>query len=211
MRKVAFALAHCFQTCLISLACCSTCLVICLLTEIALKKNSVQIGLNSLLITLKLLAVCKLVCTFARNLLVSRAKSLVSRAKSFRSVWFCQNFVRSVKLLRAKLNNWCRVSRELWNFLARAVKLSRATCKTVSRGLKLLHVACKGFSREILCQHFHFLVCFSYLRPEHSLFEFVIVPCPWTVLNNDTLIHRKHDSCTLTKSHLINYLFVFAS
>ena len=32
MRKVSFALAHCFQTCLISPACCSTCLFIFLVT-----------------------------------------------------------------------------------------------------------------------------------------------------------------------------------
>ena len=60
-----------------------------------------------------------------------------SRAKFLQSVRFCQIFARTVKLLRAKLNLCCQVSRELWNFLARPEKLSRAELNFFAQPVKV--------------------------------------------------------------------------
>ena len=192
MRKVSFALAHCFQTCLPSLACCSTCLIICLLTKIALKNLS-----NRSKITLKFLAVYKLVCTFARQLLVSREIILVSREIIFVSREIilvstilsesragCETSSREIKTL---VSNFARA----WNSLARP-KICLARRLTSSRGLE------RFFARNLVSAYHLFGLFLLFASRTLSPFEFVIVLCLRTVLYNDTLLRRKHDSCTLT-------------
>ena len=142
MRKVAFALAHCFQTCLMSLACCSMCLILCLLTKIALKNLS-----NRSKITLKLLAVCKTGLHFRATSFGLARKHSVSR---------------EIISILCEIKLWCQISRELETF--------SHGLKSVSCEVKLPRAAWKGFSREILCQHYLFLICFSCLRPERYLF-----------------------------------------
>ena len=166
MRKVAFALVHCFQTCLISLACCSMCLILCLLTKIAQNLS------NRSKITLKLLAVCE--------------TGLHFRATSFGLArnHFClaRNLLVSCEIISVscEIKLWCRISREL--------ETSSRGLKSVSREVKLLRATWKVSSCEILCQHLPFWSVFAVLRPAHCLFfEFVFVPCLRTILNNDTL------------------------
>ena len=111
MRKVAFALVHCFQTCLESLAYCSMCLILCFLTKIAQNwsKN-----------TFKLLSVCETGLHFratsfglARKHICLARKHYVSRETISPS--------REIISVSCKIKVWCPISREL---------------ETLSRGLK---------------------------------------------------------------------------
>ena len=132
------------------------CLILCLLTKIGLKNLS-----NRSKITLKFLAVCKLVCTFARHLLVSREiiavsrENILSRAKSYSVSRETISLSREIKTL---VYNLARAS----NVLART-EIYLARNQTSSRDLK-------SVSREILCQQFTFWSIFCCLRPERCLF-----------------------------------------
>ena len=156
MRKVAFALVHCFQTCLESLACCSMCLILCLFTEIAKNRSKKHF---------KIARCLRNWSAPLRDIFWSRAKSYLSRAKPF--------------LYRTKSNSGVQFRASL--------KRSRAACKSVSRDIKLLR-ATWNLSCAKSCVSIHLFGLFLLFASRTlSLFEFVIVPCPRTVLNNDTL------------------------
>ena len=136
MRKVAFSLVHCFQTCLISLACCSMCLVICLLTKIAQNRS------NRSKNTLKLLAVCEtslhLRATsfgLARNQICLARKHSVSRETISVS--------REIISVSRKIKHWCTISREL-ETLSHELQICLARNQTSSRGLE------RNFARNLV-------------------------------------------------------------
>ena len=113
MRKVAFALVHCFQTCLESLACCSMCLIICFLTKIAQNLS------NRSKITLKLLAVCETGLHFratsfdlARNHICLARKHSVSR-KTISVSRETISVSREIISVSCEIKLWCTISREL--------------------------------------------------------------------------------------------------
>ena len=174
------------------------CLMLCLLTKIAKNRSKRS------KIALKLLAVCETGLHFRAKSFGLARNHFLSRAKSFWSVRYFQNLARSMKHLRAKLNLWCRISCELETF-SRGLKICFARLKTSSRGLE-------RFFAWNLVSAFHFLVCFCCLRPERCLlFNSLLFPICEQSWTNDTLLHWKHDSCTLTKSYLLKYLFALAS
>ena len=208
MRKVAFALAHCFQTCLISLACCSTCLVICFLIKIALKNLSNRSKQS--FITAKLLAVCKLVCTFAWHPF-DLARNHFCLARNY--FCFAQNCFRQYDLVR--------ISRDLQNSFARnhisgvefraSSKHSRASWKTISRGLELLRAACKSFSREILRQHYHFWSILAVCIPNAVLFGIRYCSLSANSLEQTTLCFAEILSSHFNRVSSYQLSFVFAS
>ena len=123
-----------------------------------------QIGLKSLK---NCLLSAKLVCTFARHLLVSREiisvsrENILSRAKPFLSR--AKPFLSRAKsfLFRAKLNPGVKFRASL-KHLRVAWNLSRATYNFFARPGKVL--------ARNLVSAIHLLVCFCCLRPERCLF-----------------------------------------
>ena len=148
---------------------------------------------NFLLIVLKALAICKLVCTLARNY-------FWSRANLFRSVRFCQIFARSVKHLRAKLKHWPRVSHGSLHFLARPEKLSRVELNFFVQPRKVPHA-------KLCVSTITFSVCFDCLRPERC----ILWVCYCSLLVNSLeqwhIASLKACPRPLTESHLTYLLF----
>ena len=162
MRKIAFALAHCFQTWLKLPACCSMCLLSACLLGYWLKLSVNRLEISR--------------CLFTG--LHSRAKTL-SVSREITSICmmlsdFCASYETFSHEIKTLVSNF-----------ARLVKLSRAACETFSHGTELLHAACQGSSRETVCQHYHFFGLFwlfasRTLYPLSSLL-FPVGEQSWTV------------------------------